>query len=93
LRQDERDRLHWDEFEQTWSKRRRLAREKNELEQPRMVRPIPRTPGNRSTRWQVGATPTRLGMEEAAQDLAAMEVSMGDLITGVIMLIVGSDGL
>jgi hypothetical protein len=27
--------LHWEEFEQTWSKRRRLAREKNEIETPR----------------------------------------------------------
>ena len=33
--QEERDSLHWHEFEQTWSKRRRLAREKNEIETPR----------------------------------------------------------
>lgn len=33
--QDERDRMHWGEFEQTWSKRRRLAREKNEIESVR----------------------------------------------------------
>lgn len=34
--QDERDRMHWEEFEQTWSKRRRLAREKNEIETPKI---------------------------------------------------------
>lgn len=28
--------MHWEEFEQTWSKRRRLAREKNELESARV---------------------------------------------------------
>jgi hypothetical protein len=27
--------MHWEEFEQTWSKRRRLAREKNEIESVR----------------------------------------------------------
>jgi hypothetical protein len=30
--QDERDREHWDEFQDTWAKRRRLIREKNELD-------------------------------------------------------------
>ena len=32
----ERDRMHWDEFEQTWSKRRRLQREKNEIDTVRI---------------------------------------------------------
>lgn len=30
--QEERDREQWDEFEQTWAKRRRLIREKSELD-------------------------------------------------------------
>jgi len=33
--QEQRDQLHWEEFDRTWSKRRRLAREKNEIETPR----------------------------------------------------------
>lgn len=31
-RKDERDREQWEEFEQTWAKRRRLIREKSELD-------------------------------------------------------------
>lgn len=30
--QEERDREQWEEFEQTWAKRRRLIREKSELD-------------------------------------------------------------
>ncbi|ORY26253.1 hypothetical protein BCR39DRAFT_261639 [Naematelia encephala] len=73
---DERDKLHWEEFEQTWSKRRRLAREKNEIETPRIVKPVPR-PGDRFTikgaDWITGATLSRLNGDEAAADLAMME--------------------
>ena len=32
--QEERDREQWEEFEQTWAKRRRLIREKSELDNP-----------------------------------------------------------
>jgi len=59
--QEQRDSLHWDEFDRTWSKRRRLAREKNELETPRIgesaLSPIMRHTGRvwlAAVRW-VGA--------------------------------------
>ncbi|GMK59350.1 hypothetical protein CspeluHIS016_0703650 [Cutaneotrichosporon spelunceum] len=71
---DERDRLHWDEFEATWSKRRRLAREKNELETPKVYRPVPRV--DRPPRpfdWSAGAVPPRLSAEDALKDLRLME--------------------
>jgi hypothetical protein len=40
------------------------------------VRPIPRVARTRTVGWQVGATPLRLSVEEATQDLAMMEVSI-----------------
>ncbi|WWC97865.1 hypothetical protein V866_004752 [Kwoniella sp. B9012] len=73
---EDRDRLHWDEFEHTWSKRRRLAREKNEIETPRIVKPVPKV-GQPSTirafDWSAGATPSQLSMEEGNHDLALMD--------------------
>ena len=95
--QDERDRMHWEEFEETWSKRRRLAREKNEIETPRvgewfsreynyttcrllnrLVKPVPRMGTRNVVRgfdWSAGAAPQKMSLEEAAADLAVMEVS------------------
>ncbi|GFZ47476.1 hypothetical protein JCM24511_05220 [Saitozyma sp. JCM 24511] len=73
---DERDQLHWEEFEQTWSKRRRLAREKNEIETPRPAKPIPRPTdrlAGKGFNWAQGAVPSRLSMDDAAADLALME--------------------
>ncbi|KLT39723.1 hypothetical protein CC85DRAFT_179074 [Cutaneotrichosporon oleaginosum] len=72
---DQRDQLHWDEFESTWSKRRRLAREKNELETPKVYRPVPRV--DRPPKpfdWSAGAVPPKLSTEDALQDLKLMDV-------------------
>ncbi|WWC91313.1 uncharacterized protein L201_006256 [Kwoniella dendrophila CBS 6074] len=73
---EDRDRLHWDEFEQTWSKRRRLAREKNEIETPRIVKPVPKV-GQPSTirafDWTAGATPNQLNRDDVINDLTLME--------------------
>ncbi|BEI83919.1 hypothetical protein CcaverHIS002_0405230 [Cutaneotrichosporon cavernicola] len=66
---DQRDQLHWDEFEATWSKRRRLAREKNELETPKVHRPVPRV--DRPPKpfdWSAGAVPPRLSAEDALRE-------------------------
>ncbi|BEI99474.1 hypothetical protein CcaverHIS631_0405170 [Cutaneotrichosporon cavernicola] len=71
---DQRDQLHWDEFEATWSKRRRLAREKNELETPKVHRPVPRV--DRPPKpfdWSAGAVPPRLSAEDALRDLRLMD--------------------
>ncbi|ADV22922.1 hypothetical protein I305_03577 [Cryptococcus gattii E566] len=38
---EERDKLHWDEFQTTWSKRRKLAREKGLIETTRLTKPVP----------------------------------------------------
>ncbi|WVO22692.1 uncharacterized protein IAS62_004023 [Cryptococcus decagattii] len=38
---EERDKLHWDEFQTTWSKRRKLAREKGLIETTRRTKPVP----------------------------------------------------
>ncbi|KAK8843384.1 hypothetical protein IAR55_007041 [Kwoniella newhampshirensis] len=73
---DERDQYHWEEFEQTWSKRRRLAREKNEIETPRIVKPVPKVGQPNTIRvfnWSGGASPSHLSKEEAFNDLAVME--------------------
>nr|XP_019009739.1 uncharacterized protein I206_05299 [Kwoniella pini CBS 10737]OCF48520.1 hypothetical protein I206_05299 [Kwoniella pini CBS 10737] len=72
---DDRDQLHWDEFEQTWSKRRRLAREKNEIETPRIVKPVPKVGQALTIRafdWSAGATPSQLSREDGNRDLALM---------------------
>lgn len=74
--QDQRDQLHWEEFEHTWSKRRRLAREKNELETPKVHRPVPRV--DRPPKpfdWSAGAVPPKLSTEDALRDLRMMDVS------------------
>ncbi|ORX39080.1 hypothetical protein BD324DRAFT_309849 [Kockovaella imperatae] len=73
---EQRDAIHWEEFAETWSKRRRLAREKTEIETPRQQRPIPRVGGPKVIKafdWCAGAMPTKLGAEEAVNDLAIME--------------------
>lgn len=45
--QEERDREQWEEFEQTWAKRRRLIREKSELD----VGPKRREPFTEDRQW------------------------------------------
>ncbi|EIW67012.1 hypothetical protein M231_07141 [Tremella mesenterica] len=71
----ERDQLHWNEFEQTWSKRRRLQREKNEIDTVHLSRPVPRPgdPSRRSLDWAAGPIPSSLTTEEALADLHLME--------------------
>ncbi|WWC64126.1 uncharacterized protein I303_106734 [Kwoniella dejecticola CBS 10117] len=73
---DDRDRLHWEEFEHTWSKRRRIAREKNDIETARLPKPVPKA-GQPSTirafDWSSGATPSQLRREDGNRDLALMD--------------------
>ncbi|KAL7421193.1 hypothetical protein Q5752_004078 [Cryptotrichosporon argae] len=71
---DERDRLHYDAFDQTWRKRRRLAREKNEIETLRITKPIPRPDRPpRAFDWSSGV-PAKLTSDEAMHDLQLMEI-------------------
>lgn len=74
--QDQRDQMHWEEFEQTWSKRRRLAREKNEIETPKVQRPVPKVEKPpKPFDWSPGPVPSRLTTEQGLADLSAIDVS------------------
>lgn len=69
--------MQWEEFEHTWSKRRRLAREKNEIETPKVHKPVPsvhRPP--KPFDWSAGAVPSKLTTEDALHDLQLMDVSL-----------------
>jgi hypothetical protein len=75
-KQDQRDQIHWEEFEHTWSKRRRLAREKNEIETPKVHKAVPRADKPpRPFNWSAGAIPHKLSTEDALHDLQLMDVS------------------
>lgn len=77
--------MHWEEFEQTWSKRRRLAREKNEIETPKVQRPVPKVEKPpKPFDWSPGPVPSRLTTEQGLADLSAIDVSVvsGHPLTG-----------
>lgn len=76
VHKDQRDQMHWEEFEQTWSKRRRLAREKNEIETPKVQRPVPKVEKPpKPFDWSPGPVPSRLTTEQGLADLSAIDVS------------------
>ncbi|WVQ75453.1 hypothetical protein IAR50_005078 [Cryptococcus sp. DSM 104548] len=69
---DERERLHWEEFQATWSKRRKLAREKGLVETHRPIKPIPPHSNIRNFDWAQDAVPSPLSRDAAYQDVLAM---------------------
>ncbi|ODN95706.1 hypothetical protein L198_04324 [Cryptococcus wingfieldii CBS 7118] len=70
---DERERIHWEEFQATWSKRRKLAREKGLVETHRPTKPIPPHSNNiRNFDWAQDAVPSPLPRDAAYQDVLAM---------------------
>ncbi|TYJ54095.1 hypothetical protein B9479_005281 [Cryptococcus floricola] len=69
---DERERIHWEEFQATWSKRRKLAREKGLVETHRPTKPIPPHSNIRNFDWAQDAVPSPMPRDAAYQDVLAM---------------------
>ncbi|AAW44287.1 expressed protein [Cryptococcus deneoformans JEC21] len=72
---EERDKLHWDEFQTTWSKRRKLAREKGLIETTRLTKPVPSLDHPHSIHrfdWYQDAVPAPLGADIAQMEALAM---------------------
>ncbi|OWZ63710.1 hypothetical protein AYX15_04358 [Cryptococcus neoformans] len=72
---EERDKLHWDEFQTTWSKRRKLAREKGLIETTRLTKPVPSPDHPHHIHrfdWYQDAVPAPLGGDIAQMEALAM---------------------